>query len=394
MKVVLNFQNTIKRSLGGVKMTLKVGIAGARGLSTILGFNSIPGVKVEALCDLNEDLLKEQAAKYNIPKTYRVYSDMLDADIDAVVVATPMQFHVQQTLEALEAGKHVMSEVTAGVTMDELWWLKEAVEKYSKVYMMAENYCYIPENQLILNMVNKGIFGEVYFGEGEYIHDIKNLTAYSDGKNSWRRFWQLGKRGAFYPTHSLGPVMQWFKGDRIKSVSCFGTGWHTDSELRQEDTSLTLCQMESGKLIKIRVDCISERPHNLTYYSLQGTKGCYEAPRGLGDRHKIWLKGMDENTDKAYWRPLTDFYDFMPERYKNVTEEQKAAGHWGGDYFIVKDFVDAIIDGIKPAVDVYEACEWTAVGLLSELSVMNGGRAIDMPDFRKASHRKDQIVKL
>lgn len=375
-------------------MTLKVGIVGARGLSTLLGFNSIPGVKVEALCDLNENLIAEQAAKHNIPKTYRVYEDMLESDIDAVIVATPMQLHVQQTLAALEAGKHVMSEVTAGVTMDELWWLKEAVEKYNKVYMMAENYCYIPENQLILNMVNEGLFGDVYFGEGEYLHNIKSMTVYPDGKDSWRKFWQLGKRGTFYPTHSLGPVMQWFKGDRIKSVSCFGTGWHTWPEMRQEDTAVTLCQMESGKLIKIRVDCISERPHNMSYYSLQGTKGCYEAPRGLGDQHKIWLKGMDENTDIAHWRPLSDFYNYLPERYKNVSEEQKAAGHWGGDFFIVQDFVDAITKGVKPAVDVYEACEWTAVGLLSEFSIMNGGKAIDMPDFRKAASRKEQIIKL
>ena len=377
-------------------MELKVGLAGARGLSFIGGFRSIPGVSVEALCDLNEDLLKSTAAKYGISKTYRVFEDMLESDIDAVVIATPMQCHVPQALSALEAGKHVMSEVTAGVTMDELWWLIEWVEKYKKVYMMAENYCYIPENQIIENMVRQGLFGEVYFGEGEYLHDIRELAVYPSGKYSWRKFWQLGKRGAFYPTHSLGPVMKWFAGDRIKYVSCFGTGWHTDPQFRQEDTSLTLCQLESGKLIKIRLDCISKRPHNLTYYSLQGTKGCYEAARGLGDKPKIWLAdfaGKDE--EYPQWRPLSDFYEYLPERYKTATEEQKSAGHWGGDFFIVQDFVDAVIKGVKPAVDVYEACEWTAVGLLSELSVMNGGKAMEVPDFRRAAKSyKDQIIKV
>jgi predicted dehydrogenase len=305
-----------------------------------------------------------------------------------------MQFHFQQTMTALEAGKHVLSEVTAGVTVDELWWVKESVEKCKKVYMMAENYCYIPENQIIKNMVKAGLFGEVYFGEGEYIHDIKSLAAYPDGKSSWRKFWQLGKRGAFYPTHSIGPVMQWFKGDRIKSVSCFGTGWHTAPEFRQEDTTITICQLASGKLVKIRIDCISERPHNMSYYSLQGTRGCYEAPRGLGDTHKIWLKDMDDNTDNAKWRPLSDYTEYLPERYKNLTEEQKKAGHWGADFFVAQDFVEAVRNGSKPAIDVYDACEWTAVGLLSELSVMNGGRPVEMPDFRKASSAKDQIIKL
>lgn len=380
-------------------MPLKVGVVGVRGLSTVLGFNSIRESKVVALCDLDENLLAEQASKYNIPKTYRVFDDMLASDIDAVVVSTPMQLHVPQALQALEAGKHVLSEVTAGVTMDELWWLIESVEKYKKVYMMAENYCYIPENQLIGNMVDKGLFGDIYFGEGEYLHDVKSMTVYNYGahnsrKTSWRKYWQLGKRGAFYPTHSLGPVMKWFKGDRIKSISCFGTGRHTAPELRQEDSTLTICRLESGKLVKIRVDCISERPHNMTYYSLQGTKGCYEAPRGLGDGHKIWLKGMEGASGHAEWRPLQDFYEHLPERYKNATEEQKAAGHWGGDFFIVQDFVDAVLKGAKPAIDVYEACEWTAVALLSELSVMNGGKEMELPGFRKNMPYAEQIIKV
>lgn len=386
-------------------MTLKIGIVGARGLSNLLGFRAIPDVEVTALCDLHEGLLKEQAAKFNIPRTYRIYEDMLESDIDAVVVSTPMQLHVQQTIQALEAGKHVMCEVTAGVTMDELWWLKEAVEKHSdKVYMFAENYCYIPTNQLIANMVDQGLFGDIYFGEGEYIHDVKHL-AYgynrrvpgeqaAAGKTSWRNYWQFGKRGIFYPTHSLGPVMQWFKGDRIKSISTFGTGWHTAPQFRQEDTSITLCQLESGKLIKLRLDCMSNRPHNGAYYTLQGTKGCYEAPRGLGDQHKIYFHTDGEAPNKAEWRPLSDFNDLLPERYRNVTEEQRSAGHWGGDFFIVQDFVDAIRNGTKPPIDVYDACEWTAVGLLSELSVTNGGRVMDVPDFRKKSAYKEQVIRL
>ncbi|RKN60014.1 Gfo/Idh/MocA family protein [Paenibacillus ginsengarvi] len=378
-------------------MTIKVGIVGARGLSTMKGFRSIPEAEVVALCDLNETLLEAQAAKHDIPKRFRIFEDMLEADIDAIVIATPMQMHVPHTLQALEAGKHVLSEVTAGVTMDELWWLKELVEKQNKVYMMAENYCYIPENQLILNMVRQGLFGDVYFGEGEYLHNIKHMAIRpsQEGRDSgrtWRHYWQLGKRGTFYPTHSLGPVMQWFQGDRIQSVACFGTGWNTSPEYRQEDTSITMCQMTSGKLIKIRVDCLSKRPHNMKYYSLQGTQGSYEAPRGLGDQHKIWLTSMGE--DSIHWKPLSEYHHLLPERYKQITEEQRKAGHWGGDFFIVQDFVDAIKGIKKSEIDVYDACEWTAAGLLSELSVMNGGKAIEMPNFRGHIPYKDQIIKM
>ena len=375
---------------------IKVGIAGARGLSGIIALKDLPNTKAAALCDIDEDILSKEAKAHGIEKTFRVFEDMLESDIDAVIIATPMQNHFQQVVAALEAGKHVLSEVTVGVTMDELFWLCEAVERYGKVYMMAENYLYIPELQMLNNMVAQGVFGDVYFAEGEYLHNIAALAKYPTGKTSWRSYWQLGKRGCFYPTHSIGPVMQWFKGDRIKTVSCFAAGNHTEKAFRQEDTSLTLCQTQSGKLIKLRIDCLSKRPHHMTYYSLQGTMGAYEAYRGMGDDHKIWLTSMDDgDTDKAKWRPLADFKEkYMPKRYLNATEAQRAAGHWGGDYFIICDFIDAIKKGIKPSVDVYEACEWTAIGLLSELSVTNGGRALEMPHFRKGMPKHEQIIKL
>ncbi|HRT82030.1 MAG TPA: hypothetical protein P5127_02615, partial [Oscillospiraceae bacterium] len=76
------------------------------------------------------------------------------------------------------------------------------------------------------------------------------------------------------------------------------------------------------------------------------------------------------------------------------TDEQKAAGHWGGDFFLVADFVNAIINNEPPPIDVYRACEWTAVGLLSELSVTNQGRTIQMPNFRKNMPLSEQIIKL
>ena len=86
-----------------------------------MGSVRFPGER-KALCDLNEELLKSTAAKYGIRRLIES-SRTCESDIGAVVIATPMQCHVPQALSALEAGKHVMSEVTAGVTMDELWWL-------------------------------------------------------------------------------------------------------------------------------------------------------------------------------------------------------------------------------------------------------------------------------
>ena len=396
-------------------MTIKIGIVGVRGLSAMSAINDIPDAQVTALCDLDEEILNFQAEKYNIPNKYRVYDDMLMSDIDAVIVATPMQLHVLHTIQALHAGKHVLSEVTAGCSFDELFWLVEEVEKCGKVYMLAENYLYIPKVQQILAMTRAGLFGAPYYAEGEYLHNLANIMTYPDGKPSWRRWWQWGTRGLFYPTHSLGPVMKWLGNDRIDYVVALGSGWHTRptappvgggapagasgtgragglaaaasqgfTTYRQEDTSVALLQMKSGKLIRLRVDCISNRPHAMTNYTLQGTKGVYESPRTTGE-DMVYFCEEGANPDLAQWEPLSNYNEYLPQRYKTATDNIRKAGHGGGDYYIIEDFLDAVRGKKPPAIDVYEACEWTAVGLLSALSVANRGKAIDMPDFRSGN---------
>ena len=207
-----------------------------------------------------------------------------------------------QAILALQRNIHVLSEVPAAISLDECHRLLDAAKKSKAKYMMAENYCYIKENVLIKGMVRQGLFDDIYFADGEYVHD-KNLHHDSNGMPTWIYYWQVGRNGVTFRTHSLGPILEWFD-ERISTVSCLGTGVHTDPEHIMEDTVLMLCKTESGALIKIRLDMLSNRPPNVAYYSLQETKGCYEAPRGLGDDHKVWL--ASDSMDYA-WKPLKGY---------------------------------------------------------------------------------------
>lgn len=361
---------------------IKVGIAGVRGLSTVMGLKSIPDVEIAAMCDLDEETLNRVADEHGIEKRYRIFDDMLESDIDAVIIATPMQCHMPQAVAAMEAGKHVMSEVTAGVSMDELWWLCESVEKYNKIYMYAENYIYTPEVQLVRSLVENGVFGETYYAEGMYLHNIGDLFVYPNGKTSWRSYWQCGKRGNFYPTHSIGPVMNWFPGDRITEISTYSPGVYNDIGLKQDSGTTTMCRTANGKLLNIRTDCMSPRPHNMMHYLLQGTNGIYRSAGHKDDKDLVSFIGEDNPAHNMKWEDLMNYKDYLPERYRNATEEQLKSGHAGGDFFIVEDFINAIRTGEQPEWDVYKACEWTAVGLLSSLSVTNNGKNIPVPHFR------------
>ncbi len=360
-----------------------------------MGLQAIDDVQIAAMCDLDEAHLNDAADKIGGDiKRYRIFDDMLESDIDAVIISTPMQCHVPQVIAALEAGKHVMCEVTAGVTMDELFWLCETVEKYNKIYMYAENYIYDPRVQQVKEMVKQGLFGETYYAEGMYLHNIGNLFVYPNGKTSWRSYWQCGIRGNFYPTHSIGPVMQWFPGERITEISTYSPGVYNELGLKQDSGTTTMCKTANGKLLNIRVDCMSPRPHNMDNYLLQGTKGIFRSKNHGDDKDLVSFICEDSPFHNMKWKDLSDFGMYLPERYANATEEQKKAGHNGGDFFIVEDFINAIRTNTQPELDVYKACEWTAVGLLSSLSVTNGGKTMKVPNFRKNMPLEEKRIEL
>jgi len=363
---------------------IRFGIIGAvgRGGGFVNAIQAHPGAELVAMCDIQPDRLREKAAEVGVKLLFTDAEAMLDSgEIDAVIVGTPMPLHVPQSIMALERDIHVLSEVPAGVSIEECRELTEVASRSNAKYMMAENYCYIRTNVLVREIVRAGLFGELYFAEGEYIHELKELNEVTP----WRRRWQTGVNGNTYPTHSLGPCLQWFEPQRVVSVCCVGSGHHyrdpRGDQYENEDTTLTLCRLSGGGLIKLRLDMLSDRPHNLTYYSLQGTDGCYEAARGLGDQPKIWLKSRSEG--RLQWQPLEDLADeFLPDRWKNPPEAALKAGHWGGDYWELDDFITAIVEDTGPPVGIHQAMDMTLPGLASQVSIAEGGRWVDVPDSR------------
>jgi predicted dehydrogenase len=379
--------------------TIKLGIAGMRGLTYFPGAADMPGVEVTAFCELNPELLEAKANEFNIPNRFRAYEDMLNSDIDAVLVGTPMHMHATQSMQALDAGKHVLSEVIAATNVNELFWLKERAEQSDRVYMMCENYCYRPDAVLAKKLVEQGFFGDLYFAESEYIEDIKSWLTLPNGKPGWRAHWQVGKRGAFYPTHCLGPIMKCFGDDRIDEICCFGVGPHTAPQYRQEDTTTTIIRTKQGRLIQLRIDVMSNRPNQNFYFVLQGTKGAIESPRGpLGQQSMYRAYTSDGSTRISRGILWDDFWShshLLPENYRNMppaAQKLAANGDYnscGGDYYVIQDFIRAVRGEIASPVNVYEACEWSAVALLSELSAENNGRPIKMPDFRGGRESMD-----
>ncbi|HEX2186606.1 MAG TPA: Gfo/Idh/MocA family oxidoreductase [Chloroflexota bacterium] len=377
---------------------LSVALVGLRAGAFVPGLRSLPGVAVRAVCEPNEEARAALAGRAGLSggAAYATYEELLErARPEVVLLGTPMHLHATQAVQALERGIHVLSEVTAATDLQECRLLVEAARRAQRTsgaqYMMAENYCYRREVVLVRALARQGRFGRCYFAEGEYLHDVKELHHHADGSPTWRATWQVGKRGCTYGTHSLGPALEFFGPQaRVVTVSCVGSGVHTDPEHPHDDTVLMLCQLNVGGLIKVRLDMMSNRPHAMAYYALQGTRGCYEGARGFGDRPKIWLEeaGLDPSDpagarSRREWRSLWDYEADLPEMWRQAQEEAVRAGHGGSDYFVVRDFLQAILAGRTPPIDVYRAMDYTVPGLISEQSILQGGTPLPVPDFRQ-----------
>jgi len=137
----------------GVKSTpsVRFGIigVGSRGTGLMIRLLAYPGVEVRAICDLVQG--KIDRASTIVKKVTGItptgycgdeyyYRKMLESDsFDAVLVATSIKWHGPMAIDAMNAGKHVGSEVPACRTLDECRRLVEAKERNEVHYFMMEN---------------------------------------------------------------------------------------------------------------------------------------------------------------------------------------------------------------------------------------------------------------
>ncbi|MFH1570477.1 MAG: Gfo/Idh/MocA family oxidoreductase, partial [Gemmatimonadota bacterium] len=233
---------------------------------------------------------------------------------------------------------------------------------------------------LVRELARQGLFGRLYYGEGAYIHELKQLNE----QTRWRRRWQTGVNACTYPTHSLGPVLEWFGQERVVAVCAMGTGHHyldpRGDPYEMEDSVTMSCRLSGGGLVHIRVDMLSDRPHHMVHYALQGTDGCYESGDGFRGVPRVWLRARGA---EPRWEPLADLEDeFLPEFWKHPPPEALQAGHGGGDHWEVEDFVRAIRDGTEPPIGIDRALDLTLPGLMSEASLARGSCWVEVPDPR------------
>jgi len=359
---------------------VRLGLLGTgRGYHFARALRWAQGAVLAGVCGRDPDKTRARVAKWGTDApVFDSYEHMLDADLDAVIVASPMPLHVDHAVAALRASKHVLSEVSAADTIEDCHRLLEAVRASDRTYMLAENFCYMRPWALVKALAHAGRLGEAYYGQGLLQARIRFDPP---GPNArWTTASWAMQPGHPYATHYLGPLYQVF-GERVARVVCLGSGQHHQAWARADDTSVVLCETASGRLIELRVDFFGPAPMqgSIDVYGTQGA--CRVLSTGTHADQQVHLTGA---SPKNAWENLYAYADHLPDRYRRLPAEVTERTFDSGLPVLLEEFAHAVRTRARPPIDVTDALHMSAPGIVAAESRRRGGAPVDVPAFESS----------
>jgi len=121
-------------------------------------------VATVACCDVVPGRARETARKFGWMETYENFDDMLQrADIEVVLIATPIPAHYPQTMAAIRAGKHVYVQKTMTTTLEEANTVVAAAEQARLTVVASPGQMLKPLNQKVRDLIRRGGIGKIYW---------------------------------------------------------------------------------------------------------------------------------------------------------------------------------------------------------------------------------------
>lgn len=397
--------------------TIRFAVCGTGRRGTSLAKDTIlalPDVEICAVCDPYidkaencADAIKEKAG-YR-PNVYRDHVELFaNEKPDAVFVATGWKEHAAVAIYAMECGVAVACEVGAAFSEEECRELIETYERTKTPFMLLENCCFGREELLATAMARKGMFGEVVYCHGAYMHDLREQVSHGEIRRHYRNGEYSNRNRDNYPTHDLGPIAKLLninRGNRMVSLSSRASkarGVHdyimrsesedikylADREFAQGDVVETIITCENGELINLRLDTTLPAYYSREF-TVRGTRGLYKQDVNMAvfDGEDIDHGGKIEYMLREINNAVKYHDEFLPEIWKNITPEIEEAGHGGMDYFEFEVFCDCLRNGKEMPIDVYDAAAWMSISYLTEQSIAAGGASVDIPDFTNGAYK-------
>ena len=241
---------------------------GSFGNCHLLGLQNIPAAEIAALCDVDEEVMKERAEKYNVDAKdcYTDYKDLLARDdIDAVSLALPDQVHREIAVAAMRAGKHVFCEKPMALSNADCKAMREVEMETGVKFMIGQVCRYTPSFKRVKELMDAGAIGDLVMIESEYAHDY-GPSASKGWRMTEERHIVIGGG-----CHAID-LIRWLAGDPEEVFGfanhVFQPTWATD------DTVMAVMKMPNGVIGKVMVSSGVRRSYSMRTV-VYGTKGTF-----------------------------------------------------------------------------------------------------------------------
>lgn len=362
---------------------LKIGIFGARrGMTCAKSFMYL-NCEVVAICERREHIRSEAARQLGLEDgVYENFDDFIKHDMDAVFLANNFQEHTPYILECFKRNIHVLCECTTNVKMSDGVALIKAYKDTKSIFMLAENYPFMPCNREIKRVCDGGSLGQLLYAEGEYNHptdpyDEEFYTMHVYDPNHWRNFLPA----SYYLTHSLGPIMH-ATGATPKIVSAQAAfspfpADHPSATYNADRAAIIITKNDDDSVFRF-TGCAQFGAHH-NAYRVCGSEGQIENIRGY--REKMMLRYNAWNIPEG----LEEINEYEPVFEDKDMEIIKESGHAGGDFIVARTFINAVRENKQPEFpfDLPSAVAMASVGILAHRSILEGGKPFAVPDFTR-----------
>ncbi len=165
-----------------VSAPTRVGVIGVGywGPNLIRNFHQLRDTECRWAADLDDERLAHVKSIYPTLRTTRDAADLIDdPELDAVVIATPVDAHCELACRALEAGKHVFVEKPMARTAAECQRMLEVADRRGKILMVGHTFLYNSVVRRIRQLIEEGELGEIF-----YVHMTRvNLGLFREDVN-------------------------------------------------------------------------------------------------------------------------------------------------------------------------------------------------------------------
>ncbi|MER7577935.1 Gfo/Idh/MocA family oxidoreductase [Streptomyces sp. NPDC126514] len=344
-------------------------------------YQAHPHAELVAVAQRDRERLRQVADEFGVPKRYSDFAALLaDPDIDAVHINTPIPLHAEQTVAALEAGKHVACTVPMATRLEDCRAIVAAARRSGRTYMMMETAVCTREFLHVRDLVEDGTIGRIQFLRGAHHQEMAG----------WPGYWE-GLPPMHYATHAVGPVLA-LAGGLADSVMCLGSGRVSDELASRYGSPFaveTALMTVGGSPVTAEVtrSLFETAREYVESFTVFGDRATFEWEQTAAAGHVLHIGEQPQRLT------VPDFADRLPPAIARFTTRgvydedhqhlsfAQGDGHGGSHPHLAHEFVQSILEGRPPTVDATTAANWTAVGICAHESALRGGERIEIPDL-------------